>query len=306
MNGTRAMNRWLGRIIPRETLLDRGAQHPFTLMMLLLITIAQGVIYVLELSNVPVGRMLALDLAEPSVEQVFFVLSHYAPVSQAHQGAGFVPLDFAASLLLFGACAFSLLTCGPQVEAYLGTRKTFACFLFVTASHALLAAALPVVAPGAGPATFGMLAFAMFLLSTNILIAMESRDEKSEADNDLRVAVLMLCIAMAALFAGFIPRAAYDSLLPAASVGPFAALAAFVANRRMQMRQVTRQGSGQVGRLYFVEEVDLLTKDEIQHRMDRLLEKISSAGMDSLSGEEKRFLAKASGRLKTQEHGETR
>lgn len=300
MHGTRAMNRWLGRMIPRETLLDRGAQHPFTLMLLLLITIAQVVIYVLELSNIPVGRMLTLDFSRTSPEQIFFIITHYAPVSDGVRGLGFSGLDFAASLMLFCACVFSLLVCGPQVEAYLGTRRTFACFLFTTACHALIASALP------RPVAFGTLAFGTFLLTFAVLMNLESRDEAVESDNDFRVTLLVLCFVLAGLFAAFLRDAAYDTLLPAVAVGPVSALAAFVANRRMQMRRVRKQGTGQVGKLYFVEEVDLLTKDEIQSRMDRLLEKISTAGMDSLSGEEKRFLAKASGRLKTQEHGEAR
>ncbi|MCC6573526.1 MAG: hypothetical protein IT462_07020 [Planctomycetes bacterium] len=305
------MNRWLGRIIPRETLLDRGAQHPLTLMSLLLITIAQVVIYVLELSHIPVGRMLSLDLANPKFEQLFFVLTHYAPVSRGAAGMGFIAHDFVASLLLFSICAFSLLTCGPLVEAYLGTRKTFLCFLLATSGHALLASALPPMLMGPGepllkPAVFGSLAFCTFLITFSLLISLESREDKQDADNDLRVAMLMLSFALVGVFAGFLAHPAYDSLLPAVAVGPVAALAAFVSNRRMQMRSVTRQGAGQVGKLYFVEEVDLLTKEEIQSRMDRLLEKISSAGMDSLSGDEKRFLSKASGRLKTQEHGEPR
>ncbi len=295
MPGSPTMNRWLSRIIPRETLLDRGALHPFTLMMLLLITISQVIIYVLEFSHFPMGRMLALDFSNPQIQQLFFVLTHYAPVSETVGGNGFEGLHFLASLLLFSACAFSLLTCGPLVEAYLGTRKTFACFLFTTAAHALMASALP------QHVAFGMLGFATFLLTFAVLITFENRDDKQEAENDLRVALLLMCFALAALFAAFLGHASYHSLLPAVAVGPAAALAAFVANRRMQMRAVHRQGAGQVGKLYFVEEVDLLTKEEIQTRMDRLLEKISSGGIGSLSGDERRFLSKASGRLKTQE-----
>jgi hypothetical protein len=53
--------------------------------------------------------------------------------------------------------------------------------------------------------------------------------------------------------------------------------------------------------MYFVDEFDLLTREEIQARMDRLLAKISTAGMGSLAPDERRFLNNASGRLKASE-----
>jgi hypothetical protein len=87
-------------------------------------------------------------------------------------------------------------------------------------------------------------------------------------------------------------------------VGPAFALVGFVLNWKLQMRAVRMKGQGKVGNLYFVEEIDLLTRNEIEERMDRLLEKIAGQGMESLDPDEQRFLKHASRRLKASESEE--
>jgi hypothetical protein len=115
------------------------------------------------------------------------------------------------------------------------------------------------------------------------------------------MALLMAALVLAAISAAFLPHGSYDSLLAAVGVGPVFAVIGFVLNWKLQMRAVRLRGQGKVGNLYFVEEIDLLTRNEIEDRMDRLLEKIAGQGMDSLNPDEQRFLRNASRRLKASE-----
>jgi hypothetical protein len=286
------MRRWLASLFARDTLMERGTQHPFTLVMLMVVAIAQACIYVAEFSYLPLGRMLGFDASAVHLPSFFFFISHYAPLPD---GTGFSALDFAASLVLWFLCGISLLAAGPLVEGYLGLRKTFACFVACCAAHLLLAMA---VAPGVA---FSTAAFCAFLLSLACLIHLEQRDLAREPENDFRLLLLIMLLAFGAVAAGFMPHESYDSLLPALAAGPALALLAFVFNRKLQMRDVHKKGQGTVGTMYFVDEFDLLTREEIQSRMDRLLAKISQTGMQSLAPDERRFLANASGRLKPTE-----
>lgn len=274
--------------------------HPFSFALGAALLLVQVAIYVTEISGVPFGRFFALHYHEMNLGGVLFPFTHYAPVSGSTFGAGFVPMDFVFSLALFGLCVFSVLHCGPAVEGYYGTRRTVAVFFLVSLAHAAVAAALP------GGFAFSSLAFGMFLAVTSLLIAMERRDEESESRADMRMLVVLGGLVVAALGAGFLAHPSYKSLLAAVAVGPACAVTAFVINRRLQMRQVRLRGEGRVGDLYFVDEVDLLTRAEVETRMDRLLGKIAATGIDSLSPEERRFLKHASQRLKRSPSEETR
>jgi hypothetical protein len=288
-------------LFKREQIVERLTAHPLSLALGAVIVFAQVAVLVGEISNVPFGTWLALNLHEFHVGGLLFPLTHYAPVAPSfNTAAGFSGLDFLASLTLFFVCAMSLLTCGPVVEAHYGTRKTFLALVLCTAGHAAVASALP------GKYAFSTLAFATFLLVTSLLVQLERRQSRVETENDLRMLLLMAAVVLAAMTAGFLEHPSYDGLLAAVGVGPAFAVVGFVVNWKLQMRQVRLKGEGKVGNLYFVEEIDLLTRDEIESRMDRLLEKIAGQGIEALSADEHRFLNNASARLKASESEEVR
>lgn len=291
------MRKLMTSLFSRENVLERGTQHPVSLSLVLIIAVAQAIIYVAEFSSIPLAHMLALDARTLNIPSLFFFVVHYAPIYGAGMefGAGFSPLDFAAALMLWALCSLSIFTAGPVVESYLGTRKTFAALLACCAGHALLALALK---PGVA---FSSAAFAAFALMVSVLVHIEQRDAQHERDSDFRLALLVLLVAFAGVTAAFMPSDSYDSLLAGVGVGPVLGVAAFVLHRKQQMRAVSRKGEGPVGTMYFVDEFDLMTREEIQARMDRLLAKISTDGMSSLAPEERRFLANASGRLRASE-----
>lgn len=294
------MSRDATTTIRRDQIMERLMAHPFSFALGAALLLVQVAIYVTEISGVPFGRFFALNFAEMNLGGVLFPFTHYAPVSGSTFGAGFVPLDFVYSLVLFGLCGFAVLQCGPAVEGYYGTRRTVAVFLLVSLAHAAVAAAMP------GGYAYSSLAFGMFLSVTSLLISMERRDEEGESQSDMRVMVVLGGLVVAAMGAGFLAHPSYKSLLPAVAVGPACAVTAFVVNRKLQMRRVRMRGEGKVGDLYFVDEVDLLTRTEVETRMDRLLAKIAATGMDSLTIEERRFLKHASQRLKRSPSEETR
>lgn len=291
------MRKWMSSFFARDNMMERGTQHPVSLSLVLIIAVAQAIIYVAEFSGIPLAHMLSLDVSTLNIQSLFFFASHYAPIfgSSPEFGAGFSPLDFLASLVLWLLCSLALFTAGPMVESYLGTRKTLASLLACGAAHAALALALK---PGMA---FSTIAFASFLATVAVLIHLEQRDASKERDNDFRLALQVFMIAFAGVAAAFMPSDSYDGLLVGAGVGPVLGVAAFVFHRKQQLREVERRGEGHVGSMYFVDEFDLLTREEIQTRMDRLLAKISTAGMNSLAPDERRFLANASGRLKASE-----
>lgn len=292
------MSRLASSILKRDQVLERLTAHPFTLSFGAVIVFAQVAIYVGEISNVPFGTWFALDFNSLDAGGLLFPFTHYAPVSGPEIGAGFSGLDFMASLALFFICALSLLTCGPVVESHYGTRRTLLAFILCTVGHASVASALP------GRFAFGSLAFASFLIVTSLLVQLERRETRVETENDFRMLLLMASVVLAAMAAGFLQHPSYHGLLAAVAVGPVFAVVGFVLNWKLQMRRVRLRGQGKVGNLYFVEEIDLLTRDEIQSRMDRLLDKIAARGMDALDAEELRFLRNASHRLKESESEE--
>ncbi len=272
-------------------MVERMAAHPLSLSLGAVIVFAQAAIYVCEIANIPFGTMLALNLSEPAPGGLLFAFTHYAPLA----GAGFSAMDFLVSATLFLVCGLSLLSSGPAVEHYYGTRKTAAAFVLCMIGHASVAAALP------HKYAFSTLSFATFLIVTSLLVQLERRETRVETQNDFRMALLFAAVVLAAMSAAFREHGSYDSLLAAVAVGPAFAVLGFVLNWKLQMRAVRMKGQGKVGNLYFVEEIDLLTRNEIQSRMDRLLEKIASHGMESLDAEDQRFLKSASRRLKPSE-----
>lgn len=291
------MRKLVSSLFARENMMERGTQHPVSLSLVLIIAVAQAIIYVAEFSGIPLAHMMSLDSRTLHIPSLFFLVSHYAPVygTAAEFGAGFSPLDFMAGLVLWLLCSLALFSAGPVVEGYLGTRKTFASLLACCAGHALLALAIkPQVA-------FSSAAFASFVLMVSVLVQLEQRDIARERDADFRLALLLFLIAFAGVTAAFMPSDSYDSLLAGAGIGPILGVTAFVLHRKQQLREVDRKGEGAVGSMYFVDEFDLLTREEIQARMDRLLAKISTDGMNSLAPDERRFLSNASGRLKASE-----
>jgi hypothetical protein len=293
------MSRLVTSVLKRDQIVERLTAHPLSLALGAVIVFAQVAILVGEISGIPFGTWFSLDFHNFQVGGLLFPLSHYAPIApDATTGAGFSGLDFLASLTLFFVCALSLLTAGPVVESYYGTRKTFLAFVLCTVGHACAASALP------GKFAFSTLAFATFLIVTSLLVQLERRETRVETENDLRMLLLMAAVVLAAMTAGFLPHSSYDGLLAAVGVGPAFAVVGFVVNWKLQMREVRMRGEGKVGNLYFVEEIDLLTREEIEERMDRLLEKIASQGMDSLDHDENRFLRNASARLKASESEE--
>jgi membrane associated rhomboid family serine protease len=291
----------MSTLFARENLMERGTQHPVSLSLVLIMAVAQAIIYVAEISGIPLAHMLSFDAGSVEFSSLFFPVSHYAPVYGASTefGAGFSPLDFAAGLMLWLMCSLALFSAGPLVESYLGSRRTVAALLACSTAHVLLSLTLK---PGVA---FSTAAFATFVLMVSILIHLEQRDLSRERDNDFRLTLLVFLVAFAGVTAAFMPSDSYDSLLPAVGVGPILGIAAFVLHRKLQMREVEKKGQGNVGTLYFVDEFDLLTREEIQSRMDRLLAKISTGGMNSLAPDERRFLANASGRLKAAEPRQT-
>jgi hypothetical protein len=292
------MSRLVTSVLKRDQIVERMAAHPFTLALGAVLVFSQATIYVLEIADIPFGRWLALDLSALSPGLLLFPFTHYAPISGVQVGVGFSAIDFFASVVLFLICGLALLSSGPVVEHYYGTRKTAAAFVLCMIGHAGVAAALP------DKFAFSTLAFATFLLVTSLLVQLERRETRVETQNDFRMALLMAALVLAAMCAAFLPHGSYDSLLAAAAVGPAFALVGFVLNWKLQMRAVRMKGQGKVGNLYFVEEIDLLTRNEIEERMDRLLEKIAGQGMESLDPDEQRFLKHASRRLKASESEE--
>ena len=285
------MSRLIRSVLRRDQVIERLTAHPLTLALGAAMLFAQAAVCVGEVAGVPFGRWFALLAHDIEPGALLFPLSHYAPVSDAHIGGGFAPLDFVFSMVLFSLCGLTLLTCGPVVENYYGTRRTFGLLVLTTAGHAGAALAMR------DGAAFSLIAFCGLLLTTCLLVQFDRRDT-SEGDADARVLGLVAAFAVSCLGAGFLPHPAYDSLPAAAGVGPVLGLAAFALHRRMQMRAVRLRGEGKVGDLYFVDELDLLTRDELQERTDTLLAKIGSQGLDALSPEERRFLKRASERLK--------
>lgn len=293
------MSRLVSSVLKREQIVERLTAHPLSLSLGAVIVFAQVMVMVGEISGVPFGSWLALNLHDFQVGGLLFPLTHYAPIAgNLTTGAGFQGLDFVASLTLFFVCALSLMTCGPVVEGHYGTRRTFLAFALCTLGHGAVASALP------GKFAFSTLAFATFLIVTSLLVQLERRESRVEAENDLRMLLLMASVVLAAMTAGFLPHASYDGLLAAVGVGPVFAVVGFVVNWKLQMREVRLKGEGKVGNLYFVEEIDLLTREEIEARMDRLLDKIGAQGLNALDPEEHRFLRSASQRLKASESEE--
>ncbi|MCA8937425.1 MAG: hypothetical protein KDB68_14600 [Planctomycetes bacterium] len=293
------MSRLVSSILKRDQIVERLTAHPLSLALGAVIVFAQVAILVGEISGIPFGTWFSLDLNHFQVGGLLFPFSHYAPIApDVTTGAGFSGLDFLASLTLFFVCGMSLLTCGPVVESYYGTRRTFLALVLCTVGHAAVASALP------GKFAFSTLAFATFLIVTSLLVQLERRETRVETENDLRMLLLMAAVVLAAMTAGFLQHSSYDSLLAGVGVGPAFAVVGFVVNWKLQMREVRMRGEGKVGNLYFVEEIDLLTREEIEERMDRLLDKIANKGMDSLEPEENRFLKNASQRLKASESEE--
>lgn len=294
------MSRLISRVLGRDQIVERLTAHPFTLSLAAALVFAQATVYVAEICGVPFGRLFALSFEELSIGGLLFPLTHYAPVSAADVASVFRPLDFLYSLVLFGVCIASVLYCGPAVESYYGSRRVLATFMLCSLVHALIAAALP------GGFAWSSLAFATFLGATALLIGLERRDDAGDVRADTQVMIVLGGIVVAAVGAGFVLDASYNGLIAAAGVGPVLAICAFMVNRRLQMRRVRRRGEGRVGDLYFVDESDLLTRQEIGSRMDALLAKIGSTGMESLSPEERRFLRTASQRLKQSPSEESR
>ncbi|MBZ0137554.1 MAG: hypothetical protein K8I27_14405 [Planctomycetes bacterium] len=290
------MSRLANSVLKRDQIVERLTAHPLSLALGAVIVFAQVAIFVGEISNIPFALWFALDIQNFHVGGMLFPLSHYAPLAaDITTGAGFQGLDFLASLLLFAICALSLLTCGPVVESHYGTRRTFLAFVACTVGHAAVASALP------GKFVYSTLAFATFLVVTSLLVQLERRETRVETQNDLRMLLLMASIVLAAMTSGFLEHPSYHGLLAAVAVGPTFAMVGFVVNWKLQMRQVRLRGEGKVGNLYFVEEIDLLTRDEIEERMNLLLDKIAAQGMENLDPDELRFLRNASARLKSNE-----
>lgn len=294
------MSRLISKVLRRDQILERLTAHPLSLALGAALVFSQAAIYVAEICGVPFGRLFALSMGDLNIGGLLFPFSHYAPVSDVALGAGFRPLDFLYSLLLFSVCGFSVLNCGPVVESYLGTRRMLAAFIICSLVHALLASGMP------GGYVFSTLCFATFLATTALLIGIEHREHIDETQSDVRVTVVLGGLVVAAVGAGFLRHPSYLGLLVAAGVGPALAISGYVLNRRLELRRVRRRGEGRVGDLYFVDEADLLTREEVQSRMDNLLGKIGSTGMESLTPEERRFLRNASQRLKRTPSEETR
>ncbi|MHC4839387.1 MAG: hypothetical protein ACYTDT_00290 [Planctomycetota bacterium] len=279
-------------VIKRDQVVERLTAHPFTLFLGSIIVFAQATVMVGEVAGFPFARWLALDTAEFHLAGVFYAISHYPPLSGMTDGAGFAALPMLSSILLFLVCGASLLVCGAEVERNLGTRRTALAFLIVTFGHAVIGKVL-----GAG-LMYSALAFCTWLLTASLLMQLELRTHKHESYADTRMALLIAGGLVALMCAGFLRDPVYLGLVAAVGVGPSFAVMGHMIHRRLQLRAVRKRGSGKVGNLYFVDETDLLTREEVQKRMDVLLDKIASRGIDGLLPEERQFLTYASKRLK--------
>lgn len=292
------MSRLATSVLRRDQIVERMAAHPFTLALGAVLVFAQAAIYVGEIAGLPVASWFALDLSNPQPGGLLFAFTHYAPISDSLTVGGFSAIDFLASVLLFAVCGLSLMLNGPVVEQYYGTRKMAGAFVLCLLTHAAVASALP------HGIAWGTLAFATFLSVTALLAHLERRTAHAEVHNDISMLQLLAALVVAAMCAAFLSHVSYQGLLAAVAAGPALALIVFVLNRKLQLRHVRRLGQGKVGNLYFVEEIDLLTRDEIQERTDHLLEKIAGQGLESLDTDEQRFLKSASQRLRASESEE--
>ncbi|MDC1142224.1 hypothetical protein OAU50_03965 [Planctomycetota bacterium] len=282
-------------VLRRDQVVERLSGHPFTFFLGAVIVFAQAAVMVGEVAGYPFARWLALDTADFHLAGIFYAISHYPPLGGASEGAGFAALPMLSSVLLFLMCGASLLTCGPEVERNLGTRRTAIAFVIVTFGHAVVGKVL-----GAG-LMYGALAFCTWLVTASLLMLLELRSHKHESFADTRMALLIAGGLIALMCAGFLRDPVYRGLIAAVGVGPSFALVGHMLHRRLQLRGVRKHGSGQVGNLYFVDETDLLTRKEVQARMDVLLDKIAARGIDGLLPEERQFLTYASQRLKEKE-----
>lgn len=282
----------MARTQPTETILQRAHAHPFVLALGAMLVLFHAVTLTGEIAGLPFGSWFSFNAHDLHAGAFLFPFCNFPPISSLDGVHRFSSLDFLASFVVFLLVGASLLKCGARMESHYSTKGLFVLFLLTSGVHALLAGALP------SGVAFGTLAFAVFLVVSDLLVHLNDSRKSNEAEIDIRMSLLVAIVSVSAVAAGFLSDPSWGGHLVALASGGLVGVCAYVAQRRYQLRLVRKQGSGSVGGLYFVDETELLTRDEIQSRMDRLLDKIGAQGMESLTGDEQRFMKQASRRIK--------
>lgn len=244
------------------------------------------------LLGVPAGEAFALNiesLAKLQAWRLFtFVFSCFTPTLEP--GLQTAAAVFASSLI-YCMCIAALSVGGPAAERRLGTA--YALGMGVVA--AVIQAAFTLVILGMEHA-FSPVGPALAFLVFAIIVEFERNTPSTEVELDMRLVVLAFMVLVVAVAASFEPS--FRPLLPGLLAGPVVAISAFAFKRKAERERVARDGSGQVGTLYYADETELLTAEELKLEADRLLEKISVDGYASLTPQQRTFLARASQRLR--------
>jgi hypothetical protein len=293
------------RIFPaiRLRVPDTGDASPaaLTAVLLLLLTATEVVGLAVALFSASSGTELSLSVDGLAALEFWRLLTF--PFSCLSPGSFVPPALYAsllASIVLYCLAAAALVACCPQSEARLGTRGAAMLLVAVAGLQALAS----LFAFG-DPAAFSPSGIVFALLTLSYLASFErarpvgaSGRDRAVGDGvaNLRLLVLvffsLLVGVCAALDAGFRP------MLAGLLVGPPAALVAFALKRRSEIRGLELDGSGDVAGLFYADDTELLTTEELRSLTDRLLEQISAEGMESLDRNQKLFLSRASARLR--------
>ncbi|MCK6438649.1 MAG: hypothetical protein L6Q71_00425 [Planctomycetes bacterium] len=228
---------------------------------------------------------------------VTFSFSTFAP-----EGTAVSRAPLLAALMLYAFCLVAVFSGGIASELKLGWRRTLG--LIVTIM--LMQAALTIVVFAGGGASgfdsaFSPVGIALGLLCFAQMVEFERNDPRGEAELDFRLVVTAFLVLTVCVSSAFHPP--FKPMLAGLVAGPVVAIALFAANRKVERVRVERKGYGEVGSLLYADEMELLTVEEVRKRTDELLAQIATGGIESLDEEQRRFLSKASRRLRDVRHG---
>ena len=291
----RTLNLFANMRLSRADDVDRRAT-PVVVSFVILLTLTQLVGSVLAFFEISAGNYLNLtkeSLVDFEVWRLAtFSFSCFAPSTAALDRA---PLF--ASILIYSISMTALFASGVATEERLGSMPTTLLFIVVIFFQALFS----VVVFGQGADTafgtaFSPLAVILSMLTMAQLVEFERNDPRREAELDFRVVLMSFIIILSAVAAALYPP--FKPLLVALVVGPLFAIVAFAVLRKAEREALRRVGHGGVGGLYYAEESEMLTVEELRARTDKLLSMIAKSGYESLTKEEHRFLSRASQRLR--------
>ncbi len=252
----------------------------------------------LAVPGISLGSLLALSADGLAGWEVWrmpgFVLSCFAPA--AVTDPGFVPA-LLASFLLFALSTAAIFLSGATAEARVGTRGLLAMIGFAALLHGIVSL-LVFGQTGA----FGPTAITAAIMTVGSLARIEQGPRSGALQADARITVsafLVLAVLVSAAFdQAFLPP------LVGLFAGVLAGFAAFHTIRSLELSLLTSQGTASVGGMLYADDAELLTVEELRSAADKLLEKISSDGYDSLDTHQRSFLARASARLRQMDDGE--